>query len=107
MQIAEEASPLPVSFTDLAPPRPDGRRGAQAFYQPADIPLVQDLARWAGTAPTVAPFGTNALSYDGFANEKVVFGPGSIDDAHQATERVAIDDLVKLAEIYTSWLDPA
>ena len=107
MQIAEEASPLPVSFTDLAPPREDGRRGAQAFYQPSDIALAQELARWAGTEPTVAPFGTNAFGYDGFANEKVVFGPGSIDDAHQATERVAIDDLVKLAEVYTAWLNPA
>jgi acetylornithine deacetylase/succinyl-diaminopimelate desuccinylase-like protein len=107
MQIAEEASPLPVTFEDFAPPRADGRRGADAFYQPPDTPLAQDLARWAGTTPTVAPFGTNAFGYHEFANEMVVFGPGSIDDAHQATERVAIDDLVKLAEIYTTWLNPA
>jgi acetylornithine deacetylase/succinyl-diaminopimelate desuccinylase-like protein len=36
----------------------------------------------------------------------VVFGPGSIDDAHQATECVAIEALVELAAIYTRWLDP-
>ena len=62
---------------------------------------------WTSFANPSYPFGTNAFGYDGFANEKVIFGPGSIDDAHQATERVAIDDLVKLAEIYTTWLNPA
>lgn len=107
MAIAEEASPLPVTFEDLAPPRPDGTKGANAFYQSADTPLARDLATWAGTEPTVAPFGTNAFGYENFANEMVVFGPGCIDDAHQAIERVAIADLAKLAEIYTTWLDPA
>lgn len=105
--IAAEASPLPVSFENLSPARPDGKYGADAFYQPPDTPLAQQLAAWAGTTPTVAPFGTNAFGYHGFANEMVVFGPGDIGDAHQATECVAIDDLVTLAEIYTTWLDPA
>jgi acetylornithine deacetylase/succinyl-diaminopimelate desuccinylase-like protein len=36
-----------------------------------------------------------------------VFGPGSIDDAHQATECVAISELVRAADILTAWLDPA
>ena len=31
---------------------------------------------------------------------------GSIDDAHQATECVAITDLVALAEVYERWLRP-
>jgi acetylornithine deacetylase/succinyl-diaminopimelate desuccinylase-like protein len=37
----------------------------------------------------------------------VVFGPGSIDDAHQATECVAIDDLVTTAQVLTNWLAPS
>ena len=36
-----------------------------------------------------------------------VFGPGSIDDAHQATESVAIADLMTTASVLTTWLDPA
>ena len=104
--IAHESCPLPVTCESLLPAQPDGTFGSNAFYQPADTPLTRDLAKWAGTAPAVAPFGTNALRYSGFPNELAVFGPGRIDDAHQATERVAIDDLVRLADVYTRWLDP-
>jgi acetylornithine deacetylase/succinyl-diaminopimelate desuccinylase-like protein len=107
ISIVRDACPLPVTCESLLPPQPDGTFGSNAFYQPADTPLARDLATWAGTAPAVAPFGTNALRYDGFARELAVFGPGRIDDAHQATERVSIDDLVKLADVYTRWLDPA
>jgi acetylornithine deacetylase/succinyl-diaminopimelate desuccinylase-like protein len=105
--LAEAACPLPTHIESALPPGPDGRIGSDAFYQPADSPLVARLAAWSGHPPTVAPFGTNALRYSGFADQLVVFGPGSIDDAHQATERVAIDDLVSLAAIYTHWLSPA
>ena len=31
----------------------------------------------AGTRPEVAPYGTNALKYRGFAKEMAVFGPGN------------------------------
>ncbi len=105
--IARAACPLDTHVESALPVGPDGRIGSDAFYQSADTQLVHDLAAWAGTAPTVAPFGTNALRYGGFANELAVFGPGSIDDAHQATERVAIADLVTLADVYTRWLTPA
>ena len=105
--LATDACPLPVRIESALEPGPDGSTGAPAFYQSSDTPLVDDLASWAGTTPTVAPFGTNALRYSGFAREMVVFGPGSIDDAHQATESVAIDDLVRTAEVLTRWLDPA
>lgn len=105
--LATEACPLPVRIEPFQPLGPDGRIGSDAFYQPADTTLVRSLATWAGTQPTVAPFGTNALRYGGFARELAVFGPGSIDDAHQATERVSVADLVATAEVFTRWLDPA
>jgi acetylornithine deacetylase/succinyl-diaminopimelate desuccinylase-like protein len=105
-EIAAEACPLPTDITWPYPPQEDGRMGSKAFYQPAVTPLTQSLAAWAGTSPAVAPFGTNALRYDDFARELAVFGPGSIDDAHQATEHVLIDDLVTLAHVYTRWLQP-
>jgi acetylornithine deacetylase/succinyl-diaminopimelate desuccinylase-like protein len=105
--LAADACPLPTHVESIYPAAPDGRIGFNAFYQPADTQLVADLASWAGTSPKVAPFGTNALNYSGFGGELAVFGPGAIDDAHQATECVAIADLVALAEVYTRWLQPA
>jgi acetylornithine deacetylase/succinyl-diaminopimelate desuccinylase-like protein len=106
IEIAETASPLPVTCESLMPQRPDGKFGSDAFYQSAESGLIDLLASTAGTTPTVAPFGTNALRYSGFARELAVFGPGSIDDAHRATECVAIADLVRLADVYTAWLAP-
>lgn len=106
VEIARTSCPLPVTCESLLPPQPDGTVGSEAFYLPAATPLVQSLAEWAGTSPTVAPFGTNALRYSGFAEQLAVFGPGSIDDAHLATERVAITDLVTTADVYTRWLRP-
>lgn len=104
--IARAACPLPCEVTSLLPAGPDGRPGSPAFYQRPDTGLVQFLARAAGTGPTVAPFGANALRYSGLADELVVFGPGSIEHAHQATERIAVADLVRLARILTCWLCP-
>lgn len=100
--IARAASPLPIDVEWAVP----GNEGAPAFYQSPESPLIRTLAAATGTVPACAPFGTNALRYDGFAREKAVFGPGSIDDAHKATERVAIADLVRVADAYTSWLQP-
>ncbi len=105
--LATETCPLPVHIESALAPGPDGRNGSPAFYQSADAQLVRDLAAWAGTTPTVAPFGTNALRYSGFAREMAVFGPGSIDAAHQATEHVSIDDLVVTATVFGKWLKPA
>lgn len=105
--IATAACPLPVTIESALGVDPNGRVGSDAFYLSADSPLVRDVAAWAGTEPTVAPFGTNALRYSNLANELIVFGPGSIDEAHQATECVAIDDLVKTADVLTRWLAPA
>ena len=105
-RIVTDASPLPVEITALLaePGRPPG---SPAFYQLPDSSLVRTLAEATGEAPTCAPFGTNALRYDSFANEKVVFGPGSIDEAHKPTECVRIADLERIATAYEAWLGPA
>ena len=105
-RIVTDASPLPVEITALLaePGRPPG---SPAFYQLPDTDLVRTLAAATGEPPTCAPFGTNALRYDAFANEKVVFGPGSIDDAHKPTECVRITDLERIAAAYEAWLKPA
>ena len=106
-ELASTACPLPVDVESILPAQPDGSVASGAFYLPPDTPLVRDLAAWTGTEPTVAPFGTNALRYTGFVDQLAVFGPGSIDDAHAATESVAISDLERQAAAFTRWLAPA
>ena len=105
--LVRAASPVPVEVVSMLPPLPDGRLGAAAWYQSPDTPLVQELARLAGARPAVAPYGTNALCYRDTAGEVVVFGPGCIDDAHQPTESVNLDDLARTADVLTGWLRPA
>jgi len=104
--IADAACPLPTRITSVYPPNDDGSIGSGAFYQPADSPFARALATWSGRSPQVAPFGTNALRYSDLARAMVVFGPGSIDDSHQATESISIEDLAALANVYTTWLNP-
>ena len=96
-ELVRRECPLPVEF-------PLVYLGAPAFYQSPDSALVQKLAAWAGTAPEVASYGTNALRYSGFADEMVVFGPGSIDNAHTAVEWVEIEQLELCASVYSRWL---
>ncbi len=97
--LIERSCPLPVTFTRTY-------LGTGAFYQSPDSELVQRLATWSGTAPEVAPYGTNALRYHGFAENMVVFGPGSIDDAHKAVEFVTLDELARCADVFTRWIEP-
>ena len=73
---------------------------ADAFYREPDSALVQRISRLSGAVPAVAAFGSNALFYDDVAAELVVFGPGSIDQAHRAVEWIEIGELVRAADIY-------
>jgi acetylornithine deacetylase/succinyl-diaminopimelate desuccinylase-like protein len=79
-------------------------RGSAAFYQDPTSPLVRGLAELAGTEPETATYGSNALKYPGIANEIVIFGPGSIDQAHKAVEWVDIAELGKAADVYRTLL---
>ena len=104
--LARAASPVPCTVTSLLPDTPDGQPGWPAFYQDPRCDLVRLLSEVCGSTPGVAPFGANALRYSGLAPEVVVFGPGSIALAHQATERVAVADLVRTADALRTWLRP-
>lgn len=105
--VARTAGPVPVEVVTLLTSALDGKKGFAAFYQPADTALALRLAHLAGTAPAVAPYGSNALFYGGLARELVLFGPGSIDDAHAPTEWVTIADLVRTARALDAWLTAA
>lgn len=75
-----------------------------AFYQDPDSPLIQSLAALAATAPDVASYGSNALRYAEVASEIVVFGPGSIDQAHKAVEWIDISEIDRAVALYRTWL---
>jgi len=78
--------------------------GSPAFYQDPEADLVKRIVSMAGTEPEVATYGTNALRYDtAIAREIVVFGPGSIDQAHKAVEWIDIAEIEKAANIYRDW----
>ena len=94
-EFAAARSAMPVTTTVV--------REFDAFYQPPDTPWLQQLAAWSGNAPAVVPYGTNACAYGNLARETVIFGPGSIDQAHGEVEWVAIDELAKAAEVYRRW----
>lgn len=98
MALVERACPLPVTYTR-------SYLGSGAFYQSPDTDFVRKLGAWAGTVPEVAAYGTNALKYHGFARNMVVFGPGSIDDAHKAVEFVDLSELDRCARVYEQWLE--
>ncbi len=74
--------------------------GSNAFFQAPGSDLVAALAEMSGHSPAVADFGTNALRYGEVADQIVVFGPGSIDQAHQAIEWVDISELERAAAVY-------
>ena len=78
--------------------------GSNAFFQAPGCDLVTALAEMSGHSPTVADFGTNALRYGEVADQIVVFGPGSIDQAHQAIEWVDISELERAADVYRQLL---
>lgn len=71
-----------------------------AFYESPDSDLVRAVAELSQHPPTTADYGTNALHYADVANEVVVFGPGSIDQAHGETEWVELAQLDLAAQVY-------
>lgn len=93
--MAQNAGGLPVELRRL--------REIHAFLQKPDSGFVRQLAAWSGQTPQVAPYGTNAWAYRDLPAEVVVFGPGSIDQAHGAEEWVEIAQLERLTQVYAQW----
>lgn len=82
-------------------------RCSAAFYEDPGAPLVTHLCQLAGAEPATASYGSNALVYRPIATEIVVFGPGSIDQAHKAVEWVEISELDRAADVYRRLLSAA
>lgn len=95
-QKVRAACPLPV--------KTDYSMGLPAFYQSPDSPWIKAFSEWSGRAPAVAPYGTNALAYPDVAQELLIFGPGSIDQAHGAREWVEVGQLALAGRVFENWL---
>ena len=61
--------------------------------------LVQTLAKHSGHAPSTVAFGTEGHFLQSLGMETVVFGPGSIDQAHQPNEYLARDQIAPAEDI--------
>jgi acetylornithine deacetylase len=95
-QIARNACELPMNVQML--------NVLDAFYQPADSPLMKRLKELGCGDAGIVPYGTNAFAYGETARECVVIGPGSIEQAHGNVEWVEIAELEKMTRIYESVL---
>ncbi|HAO00006.1 MAG TPA: acetylornithine deacetylase [Planctomycetaceae bacterium] len=62
---------------------------------------VERLGR--SSVPIGVPFGTHAPRYAELGGPVVVFGPGSIDQAHTIDEWIAIDELEAAVDVVERW----
>ncbi len=73
--------------------------GIQAFEQPADSPLIQAVEQLTGHTAGSVGFATEAPFLRELGMDTVVFGPGSIKQAHQPDEYVEIKQLQPAVEM--------
>lgn len=93
--MAQDVSDLPIEVTTT--------HAIDAFYQPSDSPLVRGFSEWAGTEPATVAYCTNAWAYAQVARQRIVIGPGSIDQAHGEVEWVTLDELERMAQAMAAW----
>ena len=74
--------------------------GFPAFFTDPTDPFIAEMAALCELEPETVTYGSNCLAYDELDVPKVLFGPGSIDQAHQAVEWVEIDQLMRASAIY-------
>ena len=67
--------------------------GLPAFETPAESEIVRTCEHFTGHAAQAVAFGTEAPYLSGLGMETVVLGPGSIDQAHQPDEYLALDQI--------------
>ena len=85
-QAASAECGAPLTVTPFYPPVPP-------FESNPEGDLVRSLAQWSGHAPETVAFGTEGPFLQSLGMETVIFGPGSIDQAHQPNEYLAIDQI--------------
>src|SRR2546426_5826200 len=65
-----------------------------------DDPFVRLMEKISGSESTIAPYGTEAPFYEKLGMTPLVFGPGSVKQAHIADEFVSVKDSAKSVRIY-------
>ena len=84
----------PVTITSLNQP-------VQPYETPADGALVRTLEALSGKRARTVAFGTEAPFFQALGMETVVFGAGSIDQAHQPDEFVDAAQLEPMEDVLT------
>ena len=75
--------------------------GVPAFEQPANSDLITTLQNLTQYQPQSVAFATEAPFLQQLGMQTVVMGPGSIDQAHQANEFIALSELPPAIKILT------
>ena len=78
-RVRDACETTPVTVTTLNQP-------VQPYATSADGALVKQLERLSGRRAQTVAFGTEAPFFQALGMETVVFGAGSIDQAHQPDE---------------------
>lgn len=76
--------------------------GIPAMLTPADAELVKFAEKLTGHSSEAVAFGTEAPYLQALGNQVIVLGPGSIDQAHQPNEFLALDQINPMLEIIQS-----
>ena len=67
--------------------------GTPAFETPANSHLVKMAEKLTGHRAEAVAFGTEAPFFQTLETETIILGPGSIDQAHQPNEFIALDQI--------------
>ena len=67
--------------------------GIPAMETPADSPIVRAAEQLTGYSAGAVAFGTEGPYLNALGMQTVIMGPGSIDQAHQPDEYLALDQL--------------
>lgn len=99
--IAQRMTPIAEQFgvtIDCAPVCP----GSPAFSTAPDSPFVASVEKLTGSASEVVAFATEAPFLQQLGMETLVLGPGSIDQAHQPDEFLALDQIQPTLDILSA-----
>ena len=87
-----------LELVPLYPPVP-------ALETTRDALLVQHLERISGRSPGTVAYGTEGPFFHALGMDTVIFGPGSIDQAHQPNEYLAHDQVNPAVNMIGSLID--
>ncbi len=89
-----EAHGTTIRMTPVSPPLPP-------FATPRDGTLVRAIERLSGQPAVTVAFGTEGPFLQDLGMETVIFGPGSIDQAHQPNEYLATERIGPAVDVLT------